>query len=1035
MSDKRYREIKILIASPGDVTPERDCAERVIRRLEIYDDNTVRLLLTPKRWEFDAASEMGKPPQEIINRQLVDECDCVVCIFWTRIGTPTDVAPGGAVEELERMVTAGKLVMLYFSRADPAFDAIDPEQFARLHLWKKTLVDEKRGLVKVYQNIHEFEGMLERELRQQLPAWFGGGNEGVCKVDHIPTAFALLQRYHATLKRQFGDMTLMGSPAFGHLPLKFSETYVSLSLSGSLHCEDRTTAEGCHCDEVAYEKSSKPEKVMRGVFFEQNYPLLLIIGDPGSGKTTLLKHYALCCLDEKLSGEFGFSEPVHLFFLPLRELQKSERGYAELEDNLAVWSEKNVCSIDVAHFSLWLEQPSTLVLLDGLDEISHVDDRIAVCQWIDHTVGRLTKAKFVVTSRSTGYRKGDGIELESGHRRADILDFSSEQKTEFLHRWFKAAFLAEIRPDKTEMAEWQKQQVEEASKKEKAILAFLAEEKNKSLRLLAGVPLLLQIMAMLWKERGYLAKDRIELYDAALNFMLDYRDRRRGMEPLLAAKDARRVLSPVSLWMQEELQKDEVDRADMQQQMQVQLDTLNKSLLAEEFCRNLLDRAGLLLEYGDRYYVFRHKSFREYMAGVQLVKNMHRPEALKNLVSHFGDDWWTEVFRFFIAHVEDADLFNRFMKLLFDSPVTDILEQKQLDLLIALIEEAPQCKIDALKNKLLARGTSLERQRYLIECLKAFHKPDADEVLQEFRKSGLSKEKVGVADVQHDKLAAEYILIKGGTFIYSQTKKPETVQDLYVAKYTVTNKHYRQFINYLDAQEPEFAQIVSVQKYTEGLQKLASGIKGFSEWLNKETSLVTRFRSNYDDDKRFNKDDQPVVGVSWYAACAYCLWLSLLEGDRARYELPNEVQWEWAAGGQRDKPDKVVTVRDYPWQEEKGGPNKMLANYNEHEGGTTSVGRYPAGATPEGLYDMAGNVWEWMENWYDNDEDWLAWRGGSWYNKADALRCSSRSVVDPWFDGISMGFRVIRSSPFSSCISDTLLSGNLKKQAYSTGKN
>ena len=121
-----------------------------------------------------------------------------------------------------------------------------------------------------------------------------------------------------------------------------------------------------------------------------------------------------------------------------------------------------------------------------------------------------------------------------------------------MHRWFKAALLAEIRPNNVEQAEWQRQQEQKAAREVAAILAFLAEEKNNSLRLLAGVPLLLQIMAMLWKDRGYLAEGRIELYDAALNFMLDYRDRYRAIQPSLAAKDARRVLSPVSLWMQEE---------------------------------------------------------------------------------------------------------------------------------------------------------------------------------------------------------------------------------------------------------------------------------------------------------------------------------------------------------------------------------------------------------------------------------------------------------------------------------------------------
>ncbi|MGB7512300.1 MAG: SUMF1/EgtB/PvdO family nonheme iron enzyme [Pelodictyon phaeoclathratiforme] len=222
--------------------------------------------------------------------------------------------------------------------------------------------------------------------------------------------------------------------------------------------------------------------------------------------------------------------------------------------------------------------------------------------------------------------------------------------------------------------------------------------------------------------------------------------------------------------------------------------------------------------------------------------------------------------------------------------------------------------------------------------------------------------------------------------------------DLYVAKYTVTNQHYRRFIDYLDAKEPE------------------SGIKGFSDWLNEKPSLISSFRSRYDDDKRFNKDDQPVVGVSWYAAKAWCLWLSLLEGEKkVCYRLPNEQEWEWAAGGQRDKRDTVLKVRDYPWPEEKGKPDKTRANYNNHEGGTTPVGRYSEGATPEGLYDMAGNVWEWTEDWYDEDKDRRSLCGGDYSDKADALRCSSRLNSSPrnWFNN-NVGFRVIRSSHSSS---------------------
>ena len=858
-----------------------------------------------------------------------------------------------------------------------------------------------------YQSIEELKNSVRDKVRVAM-ADILAADSPEYRPKPLPQAEAsdsILQCYHATLKRLLGNMTLTGSPALEHFAVKLSETFVSLSLSATSRSGVPGSVEGVPCDEAEYQRSSTPEKVMDFVF--RHHPLLLVIGDPGSGKTTLLKYYALSCLDNGRHKEFGFREPVNVFFLPLRELKKSNSGYLSLPENLAAWSDKQFLKIDEAFFSGWLERPSTLVLLDGLDEISDVNDRIAVCKWIDRTVGRFTGARFVVTSRSTGYRKGDGIEIEASHQRADIMDFSKGQQAEFLHRWYKAAFLGELPPAAEEQSVWRIQQEQKATKKADAILAFLALEKNRSLRPLAGVPLLLQIMAMLWKNREYLPASRLKLYDAALNYMLDYRDRRRGIDPLLVAEDARRVLSPVSHWMQEELKKDEVDRVEMQQQMQEQLDTLYNSLPASDFCRNLVDRAGLLVEYGEKEYLFRHKSFREYMAGIQLLKNIHKQDSLNKLVSHFGDDWWTEVFRFFIGHVEDAELFDSFMQRLFDSPVTEELTQKQQDLLIALVEEAPQRKIDALRTKLLDPATTANRQRYLRECLKNIGKPEAIAALLEFKQSGLTKEQQLVKEVKYDKLGAEYIFIKGGTFPYSLTKKREPVKEMYVAKFTVTNQCYRRFISYLDAQEPELAERVPLKTYEERLQELGAGIKGFGDYLKEEPSLAKRFVSYTDTNKQFNKDDQPVAGVNWYAARAYCLWLSLLESDGALYRLPTEVEWEYAASGEEG--------RLYPWPKKEGEPDKTLVNYNNNEGATTSVGRYPKGATPEGLHDMAGNVWEWTEDLYQKDKNWHAQRGGAYYSsEADALRCSSRLISYPrYYVSNYVGFRVIRSSHFS----------------------
>ena len=156
-----------------------------------------------------------------------------------------------------------------------------------------------------------------------------------------------------------------------------------------------------------------------------------------------------------------------------------------------------------------------------------------------------------------------------------------------------------------------------------------------------------------------------------------------------------------------------------------------------------------------------------------------------------------------------------------------------------------------------------------------------------------------------------------------------------------------------------------------------------------------------------------MVGVSWFDAQAYCFWLTALAKAGAKgsaddvslvFRLPTEVEWEWAAAGR----EPGGGLREFPWPVEKGGPNEKLANYDENVGATTPVGRYPEGATPEGLMDMAGNVWEWVENWHEEGK-YRSLRGGSWYNVEDALRCSYRYRLVPDNRNYSLGFRVVLS--------------------------
>ena len=156
-----------------------------------------------------------------------------------------------------------------------------------------------------------------------------------------------------------------------------------------------------------------------------------------------------------------------------------------------------------------------------------------------------------------------------------------------------------------------------------------------------------------------------------------------------------------------------------------------------------------------------------------------------------------------------------------------------------------------------------------------------------------------------------------------------------------------------------------------------------------------------------DKADHPVVNVNWLD------WLSGVTG-RA-YQLPTEAEWEKAARG--------TDGRIYPWGD--NAPTDKLCNFKGYVGDTTPVGKYPAGAN--GLFDMAGNVWEWTSTWgpfrypYNAEDgredmeaaDAMTLRGGAWDDPDNFVRCAYRHGDDPNLGEPSWGFRVaVESSGF-----------------------
>lgn len=157
---------RILIASPGDVNEERDIAVKIIQEWNDLNSAERQLVLLPLRWETHSAPEFGKRPQEVINRQVVDQCDLLVGTFWTRIGSPTGIADSGTLEEIERVASDGKPVMLYFSKSSKNPDEIDIVQLTKLREFKKKTFPN--ALVENYTGIIEFRDKLSKQLEIQL---------------------------------------------------------------------------------------------------------------------------------------------------------------------------------------------------------------------------------------------------------------------------------------------------------------------------------------------------------------------------------------------------------------------------------------------------------------------------------------------------------------------------------------------------------------------------------------------------------------------------------------------------------------------------------------------------------------------------------------------------------------------------------------------------------------------------------------------------------------------------------------------------
>jgi formylglycine-generating enzyme required for sulfatase activity len=249
--------------------------------------------------------------------------------------------------------------------------------------------------------------------------------------------------------------------------------------------------------------------------------------------------------------------------------------------------------------------------------------------------------------------------------------------------------------------------------------------------------------------------------------------------------------------------------------------------------------------------------------------------------------------------------------------------------------------------------------------------------------------------------ADNMVLVKGGKFMRGSSEddadadsdeKPQRkiyLDDFMIGKYQVTNEEFKEFIDDGGYDKEEFWA-------KEG-------------WQWREENRI--YEPEYWHDRKWNAANFPVVGISWYEAEAYANWLSETTGHQ--YRLPTEAEWEKAARG--------TDGFKYPWGDEF---DKNLCNSDESGLNRTSpVGIFSKGKSPYGCFDMAGNVWEWCSDWYNDNyyanspdrnpegppdgADRIG-RGGGWLSDTGECRSALRDRRAPRVRYSDLGFRILQ---------------------------
>ena len=800
-------------------------------------------------------------------------------------------------------------------------------------------------------------------------------------------------------------------------------------------------------------------------------PRRVVVGDPGAGKTTFLRWVAHALVGDRLGITdnaarelLGIDRPLIPVFVSIAEWLehvayyeqvfpvtmgvgagskparkgrvKSNQGSAELPTPttakdpqwlvhfLGSQSASREWGLDAAWFKQRLNQGDCLLLFDGLDEAPDRKTREYATNLLEAVAATWKQCPILVTSRPSGYQDRSVL---PNFQPSTIEALNDHAVETFLDRWSRA-----LHPTDTKVAEAHRLE----------LLQALNGRPN--IRRLARNTVMLTALAVVhWIEKR-LPEQRAELYESILLWLARSRELRPGRA---GPERSLEVLRTLALAMQnaEGGRKIQVTRHWAAEQIAFMFqnppnppfakggrgDLLGDSLepnqsvtLAEKFLEEEELDSGIIVRRGNEVR-FWHLSFQEYLAARAIggLSEQSQRALLFGTYKRLYEPEWREVGQLLggVLYEQGREKVDGLITAVLDElyfakplspPGRGVGERGIQTNLPSLADQARAVGLlDGIVRDLSPFQYQPSDPRYrqtFIEVMRIFEPEPSKSVPIKLRiETAEALSRAGDPRLTDDKL--RWVEINGGKFLMGAQQQDKNAPNYDADAHA--NENPPQWVD---------VDTFKIRRYPVTVQEYAVFMEddGYAEsrwWLPKGFG---RWQEPEDWQQQVEHQSRPVVGVSWFESMAYCAWLTdslrrlgkLTPKELIR--LTTEAEWEWAARGS--------TARRFPWGDAE--PTAKQLNCGGNECNPTPVGVYPLGATPEGVLDLAGNVWEWCADGYDGDYYQTCHshgtvknptgpgtvRGGSWFNDARFCRSAYRNHYVPGVRFNFIGFRCAR---------------------------